>query len=143
MAPPPGLRPGGGRASMASSHLGPTRRWHVTTTGQWRYVTDGGLETDLIFHHGVDLPEFAAYPLLRTDDGRALLRSYYEGYAAIAERAGAGLRLESPTWRAHPAWGAALGDDASSLDEANRAAIAFLQEIAGDWSDRVDGTRIV
>jgi homocysteine S-methyltransferase len=110
---------------------------------RWRYVTDGGLETDLIFHHGVDLPEFAAYPLLRTDDGRALLRSYYEGYAAIAERAGAGLRLESPTWRANPDWGAALGDDASSLDDANRAAIAFLQEIAGDWSDRVDGTRIV
>jgi homocysteine S-methyltransferase len=109
----------------------------------WRYVSDGGLETDLIFNHGVDLPEFAAYPLLRNDAGRALLRSYYEGYAAIAERAGAGLRLESPTWRANPDWGAALGDDASSLDDANRAAIAFLQEIAGDWSDRVDGTRIV
>src|SRR5215212_2275309 len=110
---------------------------------RWRYVTDGGLETDLIFHHGVDLPEFAAYPLLRTDDGRALLRSYFEGYAAIAERAGAGLRLESPTCRANPDWGAVLGDDAPSLDGANRAAIEFLHEIAEDWSDRVDGTRIV
>src|SRR5436190_2956987 len=110
---------------------------------RWRYVTDGGLETDLIFHQGVDLPEFAAYPLLRTDDGRGLLRSYFEGYAAIAESAGAGLRLESPTWRANPDWGAVLGDDASSLDETNRAAIEFLQEIADDWSDRVDGTRIV
>jgi len=28
----------------------------------WHWVTDGGLETDLIFHHDVDLPEFAAYP---------------------------------------------------------------------------------
>jgi len=110
---------------------------------RWRYVTDGGLETDLIFHHGVDLPEFAAYPLLRTEDGRGLLRSYFEGYAAIAQRAGAGLRLESPTWRANPDWGAVLGDDASSLDEVNRAAIEFLQGIADDWSDRVDGTRIV
>jgi homocysteine S-methyltransferase len=110
---------------------------------RWRYVTDGGLETDLIFKRGVDLPEFAAYPLLRTDDGRGLLRSYFEEYAAIAERAGAGLRLESPTWRANPDWGAILDDDAASLDEANRAAIAFLQEIADDWSDRVDGTRIV
>jgi homocysteine S-methyltransferase len=78
----------------------------------WRYVTDGGIETDLIFNHGVDLPEFAAYPLVRTDEGRALLRTYYEGYLRIAEVAGAGLRLESPTWRANPDWGALLGDDA-------------------------------
>src|SRR6188472_4316079 len=108
MALSPALRPGRGRASMASSHLGPTRRWHVTTTGQWRYVTDGGLETDLIFHHGVDLPEFAAYPLVWTDEGRALLRSYFDGYADIAAAVGAGLRLEAPTWRANSDWGAAL-----------------------------------
>jgi S-methylmethionine-dependent homocysteine/selenocysteine methylase len=109
----------------------------------WRYVSDGGLETDLIFHHGMDLPEFAAYPLLRSDEGRAALRSYYEGYAAIAERAGAGLRLESPTWRANPDWGAVLGDDAAALDQVNRAAIAFLWEIAEDWGDRIDDIRIV
>jgi homocysteine S-methyltransferase len=109
----------------------------------WRWVTDGGLETDLIFHHGVDLPEFAAYPLLRSDEGRALLRSYYEGYAAIAERAGAGLRLESPTWRANADWGAVLGDDAAALEAVNRAAIEFLRGLADDWGDRVDGTTVV
>jgi S-methylmethionine-dependent homocysteine/selenocysteine methylase len=109
----------------------------------WRYVTDGGLETDLIFHHGVDLPEFAAYPLLRSADGRALLRWYFEGYAAIAERAGAGLRLESPTWRANPDWGPVLGDDAAALDAANREAISFLQGIAHDWSDRIDDIVVV
>jgi S-methylmethionine-dependent homocysteine/selenocysteine methylase len=109
----------------------------------WRWVTDGGIETDLIFHHGVDLPEFAAYPLLRTDEGRALLRAYYEGYAAVAERTGAGLRLESPTWRANPDWGALLGDDATALDAVNRAAIDFLQGLAGEWADRVNGIRVV
>src|SRR3954469_7075373 len=109
----------------------------------WRYVSDGGLETDLIFHHGVDLPEFAAYPLLRSDDGRALLRSYFEGYAAIAERAGVGLRLESPTWRANPDWGAVLGDDAAALDAVNREAIGFLRELAADWGDRIDDIQVV
>jgi S-methylmethionine-dependent homocysteine/selenocysteine methylase len=109
----------------------------------WRYVTDGGMETDLIFHRGVDLPEFAAYPLLRSDDGRALLRSYYEGYAAIAERAGAGLRLESPTWRANPDWGAVLGDDAAALDAVNRAAIEFLRGIADEWRHRVEDVTVV
>lgn len=109
----------------------------------WRWVTDGGIETDLIFHHGADLPEFAAYPLLRTDEGRALLRDYYEGYVGIAERAGAGLRLESPTWRANADWGAVLGDDASALDAVNREAIAFLQGLAEQWRARVADIRVV
>jgi homocysteine S-methyltransferase len=109
----------------------------------WRYVSDGGLETDLIFHHGMDLPEFAAYPLLRHADGRAMLRWYFEGYAAIAERAGAGLRLESPTWRANPDWGTVLGDDAASLDAANQEAIAFLHGIAHDWRDRIGDIKVV
>ena len=60
-------------------------------------VTDGGIETDLMFHHGVDLPAFAAFPLLEDDDGRALLTRYFDGYATIAADVGAGLLLESPT----------------------------------------------
>ncbi|QIG42905.1 homocysteine S-methyltransferase [Nocardioides anomalus] len=93
-----------------------------------RWVTDGGLETDLIFHHGVDLPEFAAFPLVEDEGGRALLTDYYEAYAAIAARAGAGLLLESPTWRANPDWGARLGYDAADLDRVNRAAVALMHE---------------
>ena len=70
-----------------------------------RMVTDGGMETDLIFHHGVDLPLFAAFPLVDSSEGRSLLTAYYDGYAAIARRAGAGLMLESATWRASGDWG--------------------------------------
>jgi S-methylmethionine-dependent homocysteine/selenocysteine methylase len=110
---------------------------------EWRWVTDGGLETDLIFHHRADLPEFAAYPLVRTEDGRALLRDYYEGYARIAERAGSGLRLESPTWRANPDWGAALGDDATALDDVNRSAVGLMRALAEEWGSRVAGTTVV
>ncbi|GGC79334.1 homocysteine S-methyltransferase [Tersicoccus solisilvae] len=102
-----------------------------------RYVTDGGMETDLIFHHGVDLPEFAAFPLVEDAPGRELLTAYYLGYADVAGRAGAGLLLESPTWRANPDWGARLGYDAPALDRANRAAIAFLRRLADRLRDRV------
>src|SRR5262249_10187950 len=92
-------------------------------------VTDGGLETDLIFHHGVDLPHFAAFPLLDSDRGRALLAGYYDGYAAIARRARAGLVLESPTWRASPDWGARLGYSLAELVRANAGAIALLARL--------------
>ena len=109
----------------------------MTTRADWRYVTDGGLETDLIFHHGVDLPEFAAYPLVWTDEGRALLRTYYDGYADIAGAVGAGLRLETPTWRANPGWATLLGHDVRTVSDANRTAVELLQGMAHEWRDRV------
>jgi S-methylmethionine-dependent homocysteine/selenocysteine methylase len=91
-----------------------------------RYVTDGGLETDLIFHHGADLPEFASFPLVEDERGRELLTQYYDGYAAVAAKAGTGLMLEAPTWRANPDWGAVVGYDAVALDRVNRDAVELL-----------------
>jgi len=91
-----------------------------------QYVTDGGLETDLIFHHGVELPEFASFPLVEDERGRELLTQYFDGYAAVAARAGAGLMLDAPTWRANPDWGAKVGYDAAALDRVNRAAVELM-----------------
>src|SRR4029079_13974585 len=104
-------------------------------------VTDGGMETDLIFHHGVDLPLFAAFPLVDSPEGRSLLTAYYDGYAAIAPRAGAGLMLESATWRANPDWGDRHGYSPADLARVNRDAISMLAErrerYRGDRADVV------
>src|SRR4051794_28880782 len=89
-------------------------------------VTDGGMETDFIFHHGVDLPLFAAFPLVDDPAGRSLLTGYYDEYAAIARRAGTGLMLESGTWRANPDWGTRLGYSPADLARVNRDAITML-----------------
>ena len=48
------------------------------------FVTDGGLETDLIFNRGLELPCFAAFPLLDDAEGTQALRDYFDGYIAIA-----------------------------------------------------------
>ena len=93
------------------------------------FVTDGGIETDLIYRRGVDLPNFAAFPLLESPDGRALLRRYYEDYVAIAEASGHGLLLESPTWRANADWGRLLDYSAPDLTRVNMAGIAMMAEI--------------
>ena len=61
-------------------------------------------------------PEFAAFPLLDTDEGRDALRSYYSGYVRLAVQAQVPVLLETPTWRASPDHGAALGYDAAALD---------------------------
>ena len=93
------------------------------------FVTDGGLETTLIFQDGFELPEFAAVDLLRSERGTVALRSYYTRYAGIATELGVGFVLESPTWRASPAWATRLGYSASELEQLNRRAIALMEEI--------------
>ncbi|NRQ51466.1 homocysteine S-methyltransferase family protein [Aeromicrobium sp. YC3-14] len=110
----------------------------VLDGGGW--VTDGGLETDLVFHHGIDLPEFASFPLLHDERGIGLLRSYYGEYSSIAAAAGVGLLVETPTWRANPDWATTLGLGPAELDRANRAAVALAHEVAG--ASPVERTRI-
>ncbi len=73
------------------------------------YVTDGGIETSLIFHEGIELPDFAAFDLFKRPGGEAALRKYFRNYARIAARFKAGLILESATWRASADWGLRLG----------------------------------
>ncbi|MDQ3083036.1 MAG: homocysteine S-methyltransferase family protein [Gemmatimonadota bacterium] len=93
------------------------------------WLCDGGLETTLIFNEGIELPDFAAFHLLRNEEGRKLLRKYFLTYVEIAKRFGTGLILESVTWRASADWGDRLGYSRSALAEANMEAIRMLQVI--------------
>ena len=93
------------------------------------FLTDSGLETDLIFHHGYDLPLFAAFVLLEDERGTKTLRDYYEAHAAIAQARGVGFILESATWRASPDWAERLGYSPERLAAANRRAIEMLIDI--------------
>ena len=97
------------------------------------FLTDGGIETTLIFHEGLDLPHFAAFDLLKDKAGYEALRKYFCTYAALAKRYKTGLVLESPTWRANPDWASQLGYDAEALAEANRKAIDLLCEIREEF----------
>ena len=92
-------------------------------------LSDGGMETTLLFLDGFDLPCFASFPLLEQVDGRAALASYYGSYLDVARRHGTGFVLEACTWRANPAWGARLGYSLEDLAEANRRSVAFVEEI--------------
>lgn len=93
------------------------------------FLTDGGLETTLVFHDGIDLPQFAAIDLMRSDDGVDLLRRYYRQYAILAVKEGAGFILESPCWRANRDWAGKLGYAEDELLELNRKSIALMSEV--------------
>lgn len=92
-------------------------------------MTDAGLETDLVFHHGYELAEFAAFPLLDDSAGLARLDAYYEEFGEIAHRGALGLLLETPTWRASSEWGARVGYDAKALDRVNQSAVQLMRRI--------------
>lgn len=93
------------------------------------WLADGGLETTLIFHDGIDLPHFAAFPLLARAEGRRTLARYFEGYLAEARRHGAGFVLDTATWRSGSGWGAIMGLAPEEIDAANRDAVAFAREV--------------
>jgi S-methylmethionine-dependent homocysteine/selenocysteine methylase len=93
------------------------------------FLTDGGIETDLIFNDGMALPHFAAFDLLVTGRGVAALRAYYRRYLGIATAHGVGFILESPTWRASADWGRKLGYSQAALARANAKAIALMLEL--------------
>lgn len=97
--------------------------------GSRLFLGDGGLETTMIFERGLDLPCFAAFTLLDSEEGRRALRDYYRGYLEIARRHGAGFTLDTPTWRASSDWGEQLGYSAEALAEVNRRAVRFVNEI--------------
>lgn len=97
------------------------------------YLTDGGIETTLIFHEGLHLPDFAAFHLLSIPEGEAVLRKYFRTYAEIARRFDIGLILESPTWRSNPDWGARLGYSSQALADLNRRAIQLLESIREEY----------
>lgn len=94
-----------------------------------RFLTDGGLETSLIFDDGLFLPHFAAFHALRFRLGQTALARYYGRYLAIAQEAGLGFILESPTWRANPDWGGRLQYSKAELAASQRDAIALMHTL--------------
>lgn len=92
-------------------------------------ITDGGLETTMCFQDGLELPEFAAFPLLQEEGGEVYFNDYFSRYLSLARARNVGFILESVTWRASADWGARLGYTRAALAEVNRKAVEMLVRI--------------
>ncbi len=109
-------------------------RHHLPQLDGGLYLTDAGIETDLIFNHGIEIPEFAAHTLLADEAGRAALTRYLEGFLALARDTGTGLVLDTQTWRAQPHFSDALNQDRAQLRDANRLAVEFAADLRDQFS---------
>ncbi|RVB79970.1 MULTISPECIES: homocysteine S-methyltransferase family protein [unclassified Mesorhizobium] len=97
------------------------------------FLSDGGMETTLIFHEGLDLPHFASFTLVATPEGRQKLKDYYVRYLTIARRGGTGFILDTPTWRANPDWGMLLGYGPEALRAVNESSIELLLDLRKEF----------
>lgn len=110
-------------------------RQHIPQISGDLFLTDGGIETTLIFHEGFDLPFFAAFTLLENAHGYSTLQKYFRTYASLARDYEVGCILESPTWRASSDWGDKLGYSDAALAELNRRAVRLLHDVRHDYED--------
>ncbi|WP_339747246.1 homocysteine S-methyltransferase family protein [uncultured Rubinisphaera sp.] len=99
------------------------------------FLTDGGMETTLIFQEGIELPHFASITLMQTEQGREVLRDYFRSYLKLAETYQTGFVLESVTWRASADWASPLGFSESQLQRLNEQSIQLLDELRAEFSD--------
>ena len=93
------------------------------------FLTDGGLETTLIFINGFELPCFASFDLLKDENGYAALKNYYSDYLKIARDSNAGFILESPTWRVNRDWMEPTGYPLSAVADINRKAVEMMNDL--------------
>ena len=98
------------------------------------FLTDAGLETDIIFNKGIEIREFAAHTLLESAEGRFALAQYFRGFLTLADQHNVGFVFDSATWRAHTYWSKALGTNSAEFAEINRAAINFIADLRDEFA---------
>lgn len=101
------------------------------------FLTDGGLETTLIFLKGIDLPCFAAFDLLKNEEGIEILRDYYRPYLNLAVEYQVNFILESPTWRANPDWVQKVGYQSEQMTEINEKAIRLMEDLREEYFSKI------
>jgi homocysteine S-methyltransferase len=106
------------------------------------FLTDGGLETTLVFLEGVNLPCFAAFPLLLSENGRRQLERYFEPYLRTAQEHQVGFILDTPTWRANTDWGEKLGFTPQDLANINQQAVAWADNFRKRHAENSAGVLI-
>lgn len=101
-------------------------------------LTDGGLETTLVFDLDINLPHFAAFDLLNKPLQLEQIRSYYRQYLNLAAKNQVGFLLDTVTWRANPDWIFKLGYGRSDVLRVNLQATRFAISLKQEFERKVE-----
>jgi S-methylmethionine-dependent homocysteine/selenocysteine methylase len=113
----------------------PKYRNDLPKLGEKFFACYTGVDTDLIFNQRIDLPGFASYPLLETEDGRETLRSYYVDLINMSREENVGVILDSITWAANRDRGEAIGYSPGDLRKFNTDAIGLIARVRQEIGD--------
>lgn len=93
------------------------------------YLTEGGFETEVLYKWGFELPQFAVFPLLEDATARQVMLDIYRRILDVARKHDVIPLLGSFDYRASADWGALLGYDQASLDDAVEYGITLLRDL--------------
>ncbi len=116
------------RNAQAAQRLQRQRRTRAFNNAMDITLTDGGIETRIIYDFKRPIGDFEAYRLLADEAGRDILRRIYQSYAEVSARHGLPIQLGTPTWRASRNW-------TRDVHGVNAAAVELLRTIVQPFAD--------
>ena len=118
------------------------RRFPAQTLGTLD-LTEGGQETEVMYRHGFELPEFAMFPLLDNPAAVDVMRAMYQRYLDVAVQHGCVALIGGLDYRASPDWGPKIGLSDQQLAGYQQRSIAFLRDVAAPYAGRLPGVMFV
>lgn len=106
------------------------------------FLTEGGIETEIMYKWGFEIPHFAMFPLLENSAAVAAMRGMYHRYLDVAAKHGMSALMGGLDYRASPDWGELLGYSRKGLAEANLQSINFLRALAREYATDFPATLI-
>ncbi|WP_221934346.1 homocysteine S-methyltransferase family protein [Aliiglaciecola sp. M165] len=102
------------------------------------FLTEGGIETEIMYKWGFDLPHFAMFPLLENPEASETIKNMYRRYLDVVAKYGHNALIGGFDYRASPDYGKALGYSEDGLREANMRSIQFLRDVAAEYNGQID-----
>jgi S-methylmethionine-dependent homocysteine/selenocysteine methylase len=102
------------------------------------FITEGGIETEIMYKWGFEMPHFAMFPLLDNPKAADAIKGMYRRYLDVVAKYKQSALIGGFDYRASPDWGDLLGYSASALRDANIQSIEFLREVASEYDSDID-----
>jgi S-methylmethionine-dependent homocysteine/selenocysteine methylase len=106
------------------------------------YLTEGGSETEIMYGHGFDFPEFAMFTLLDQPAAMVRVRAMYESYLDTAARHGFAVLMGGLDYRASPGWAARVGFSGERLRDVQLRCLDFLRTMAKPYVSQLPAVKI-
>lgn len=106
------------------------------------YLSEGGTETEIMYGHGFDFPEFAMFTLLDQPAAMARVREMYERYLDTAARHGFAVLMGGLDYRASTGWAARVGCSGDQLRDVQMRCIDFLRTMAEPYVSQLPAVKI-